>query len=126
MILPVSKFSEAASKVDPAVEQLLRPSTKEKDDKDLCKLKEALGAILSSKNVVKSQFAKSDKNTVKFITSEDVASKAIRSLVVSMNEENLVEMIEVEMLVGKKVLASSSSRGKARGGRIHWWCHWLG
>jgi len=103
----VTKLGEAVSKGDLAVEQLLEPSTKRKDDKDVCNLKEALVALFSSKNV-----GKSDKNMVKLITSEETASKV---LVVPINKENLVELSEVEKVVGKKVCGIKYKQGKSKG-----------
>merc|ERR1719318_539939 len=106
----VKELSEAVSKGDTAVEQLVKPSTKNKDDKDVYKLKEALGAIFSSKDV-----GKSDEKTVKLITSEDIDSKASRRLVVAINEENVVELTDVEKVVGKKVCGMKFKQGKSKG-----------
>jgi len=103
----VNKFSEAVSKGDTAVELLLKASTKKKDDKEVCKLKETLGAIFTLKNA--------DKKTVKLITSEDIASKDFRRLVVAINEENLVDLIEVEKVVGKTVCGMKFKQGKSKG-----------
>merc|ERR1719318_1679363 len=103
----VNKFSEAVSKGDTAVEQLLIASTKKKDDKEVCKLKETLGAIFTLKNA--------DKKTVKLITSEDIASKDFRRLVVAINEENLVALTDVEKVVGKKVCGMKFKQGKSKG-----------
>jgi len=106
----VDKFSEAVSKGNLAVEHLLKTSSKKKDGKDVIKLKEAVGAILASKKVGKSQV-----EAVKLITSEDFASKDFRSFEVLTNEENLVELSEVEKLVGTKVCGIKFKHGKGKG-----------